>query len=349
MLGDATIIEGVRATLPESRVPDVAVVIVTFNQARFLADAITSALSQTQPASEVIVVDDGSTDDPAAVANRFAGLRLIRQDNQGLSTARNTGLRATQAAMIIFLDADDRLMPIAVEAGLACHARSEACAFVYGAHRYISSSGIPTSAARYSEIGEEPYTALLHGNLIGMHATVMYRKDVLANIGGFDVTLPRCEDYAVYLRIAQNFRIASHSTMVAEYRKHGDNVSSNHLEMLHWALKVQSDAVRLNPTPKTRQAWRAGRWEWKAYYAEQIILEGRSRRGAHQLDDRLRTFSHALRASPWYVMRRTFRIFVARFKGLLPLCPWARGGVLFAEVCRVGATCVWATSTEPYQ
>src|ERR1700677_3390634 len=128
MHADATAIDGAWPALPEPGVSKAAIVIVTFNQANFLEDAIASALGQTQPASEIIVVDDGSTDDPGAVVKRFAEVRLIRQENQGLAAARNTGLQAARATMIIFLDADDRFMPIAVEAGVACHARSEDCA-----------------------------------------------------------------------------------------------------------------------------------------------------------------------------------------------------------------------------
>src|SRR5215470_8083773 len=72
----------------------VSIIITTFNHARFLADAIRSALAQTVTPSEVIVVDDGSTDDPAAVVAGFPGVRMIRQRNQGLAAARNTGWRA---------------------------------------------------------------------------------------------------------------------------------------------------------------------------------------------------------------------------------------------------------------
>ena len=93
----------------------VAVIIPTFNHARFLAEAIKSVLAQTRPADEIIVVDDGSTDDPAAVVAKFPTVRLIRQDNRGLSAARNTGLRNCKASHIVFLDADDRLLPTALE------------------------------------------------------------------------------------------------------------------------------------------------------------------------------------------------------------------------------------------
>src|SRR5580765_3123297 len=91
--------------------PSVSVIITTYNQARFLADAVRSALAQTAPVSDVIVVDDGSTDDPARVVVGFPEVQLIRQANRGLASARNTGWHAARGHYVVFLDADDRLLP----------------------------------------------------------------------------------------------------------------------------------------------------------------------------------------------------------------------------------------------
>ena len=95
--------------------PLVSVVIPCFNQARFLGAAIASALAQTHTPVEVVVVDDGSTDDTAAVTARFPGVRYVRQENAGLSAARNTGLGKSRGAYLAFLDADDVLLPRAAE------------------------------------------------------------------------------------------------------------------------------------------------------------------------------------------------------------------------------------------
>src|ERR1700722_9303161 len=95
--------------------PTGGVIIPTFNHAHFLTDAIMSVLAQTRPADEIIVVDDGSTDDPATVVAKFQKVRLIRRDNGGLSAARNTGLRGCKTSHVVFLDADDRLFPNALQ------------------------------------------------------------------------------------------------------------------------------------------------------------------------------------------------------------------------------------------
>src|SRR5579872_2171738 len=105
-------------TVTEPQRPLVSVVVVCYNQAHFLADAINSVLGQTYKNVEIIVVDDGSTDDTAATAQRFPGIRYIHQKNCGLSAARNTGLKASRGQYLVFLDGDDRLLPEAVSVGI---------------------------------------------------------------------------------------------------------------------------------------------------------------------------------------------------------------------------------------
>jgi glycosyltransferase involved in cell wall biosynthesis len=182
----------------------VAVVITTYNHAAFLEDAIRSVIQQSILAQEIIVVDDGSTDHPDAVVSCFSQVRLIRQRNQGLSAARNTGLRAVVADKIVFLDADDRLCQGAIEGGLQCFGSHSGAGFVYGGFHYVDAGGSVTSESICRGIGPEPHLTFLRGNPIGMHATVLYDRRHLLDAGGFDVTLLRCEDYDVYLRMSRN-------------------------------------------------------------------------------------------------------------------------------------------------
>src|SRR5919108_2036820 len=121
--------------------PLVSVIITSYNQARFLSDAIESVLTQTYSQFEIVVVDDGSTDHASEVVTRYPGVRYIHQDNQGLSAARNTGLRESNGAYLVLLDADDRLLPIALETGVDCLQAHPECGFVSGHHSLISSNG----------------------------------------------------------------------------------------------------------------------------------------------------------------------------------------------------------------
>lgn len=250
----------------------VAIVITTYNHARFLGDALRSARDQTRAADEIIVVDDGSQDDPASVVRDFPGVRLIRQENAGLSAARNTGLAATNADKIVFLDADDLLHPRALELGLGAFERAPDAAMVYGAYRCVDANGTVSVPYQYAAIGPVPYADFLTFNQIGMHATVMFARAQLADAGGYDSTLRRCEDYDVYLRLSRIAPVASHDGVVADYRWHGSNMSQDPIDMLDWVLRVHARQRELaEQQPDTQKAWQEGRRRWRDYYVEEAL------------------------------------------------------------------------------
>jgi GT2 family glycosyltransferase/SAM-dependent methyltransferase len=261
-------------TPPKEGETSVAVVVTTFNHAHFLHDSLKSVLNQSRRADEIVVVDDGSTDDPAAVVEQFAGVQLIQQPNRGLSAARNRGLAACISKYVIFLDADDLLEPDAIAAGLRSFENNPECAFVYGGHRHVTAQGSPLWAERLEALVEDPYVQLLRGNFIAMHATVMYRRTCLVGIGGFDEGLRRCEDYDVYLRIARANPIAAHENLVASYRWHGSNMSADAASMLDAALLVHN---RHRPPASTSReiiaAWREGRASWRRYYGREMVKQ----------------------------------------------------------------------------
>jgi glycosyltransferase involved in cell wall biosynthesis len=250
----------------------VGVVIATYNHAHFLGEALESVRAQSRTADAIVVVDDGSDDHPEAVVARFPSVRVIRQNNRGLAAARNAGLRAIHTRYVIFLDADDRLEPCAIAAALACFARAPDSGFVYGGHLYIDRDGNKTGE-RFEPPGDRPYLHLLRRNFIGMHGAVMYRRDVLEAIGGFDERLRRCEDYDVYLRIARQHPIAGYPDLVAAYRLHGGNMSADHRGMLRAALDVHArHAPMAGDSAEARAAWSEGQRRWRRYYAEEMAL-----------------------------------------------------------------------------
>ena len=300
--------------------PGVAVVITTYNHAHFLAEAIRSVLAQTERPLEILVVDDGSTDDPDSVVNRFSDVRLIRQANQGLAAARNIGLAAVRADKVAFLDADDRLLPCAFAAGLDCFELAPDAGFVYGGHRVIDRSGHITGTDLYVPVGLEGYRDLLKGNTIGMHATVLYDRRKLSAVGGFDRTLRRCEDYDLYLRLSRIHSVASHPAIVAEYRRwHGANMSSNHREMLSWVLLVLGrQQAHARQRVDTAQDWRQGRRIWRHYYAGEIINDARRewqrRRSAARAIAATKAIKEAFGASPLFTVRWGTRMLRRRFR-----------------------------------
>lgn len=249
----------------------VAVVIPTFDHARFLGEALDSVIAQTRPADEIVVVDDGSSDDPAAVVARYSGVRLVRQANAGPSAARNTGLAAISADYVLFLDADDLLVPAALARNAALLAANPGAGFVYGAHERIAADGGHLRGPCYLAAGDDPLATLLRSNAVGMHATVLYASGKLREIGGFDPTLRAAEDYDVLLKMAQRFPVVSHGEVVARYRIHGRNTSAD----TSWILKgVLAVHARHKPEGALRAYlphWQIGRRHFRRTYADEAI------------------------------------------------------------------------------
>lgn len=248
----------------------VSIVIPCYNHARFLRDAIGSALAQSHDDVEVIVVDDGSTDGSARVASSH-GVRVARQANHGLSAARNAGLALSTGEVVIFLDADDRLRCDAARAGVDALRRVPEAMVAVGRCLLIDELGapLPTDQPR---VTSQFYEELLRRNYIWTPAIAAFRRRVFDDIGGFDPRVNPSADYDVYLRIARRFDFAPHDTVVAEYRQHGANMSRNPVLMLDATLAVlrrqRRHALR---TRRTWQAYREGARHWREWYGEHLV------------------------------------------------------------------------------
>ncbi len=246
--------------------PLVSVVIPSYNHAQYLAEAVASVRRQTHKEIEIIVVDDGSTDNTRELCKNIDGIRYLFQDNQGLSSARNAGFAASTGEYVVFLDADDYLYPEGIATNLAYLLANKELAFVSGGHDKVDATGrvIPEEPGVVSE--RDHYVHLLQGNYIGMHATVMYSRWVLL-LFGFDTSLKACEDYDMYFRITRHYPVMHHTKKVAAYRIHGANMSANIPFMLETVLAVHGAQEVLLATPVEKEAFQKGRLIWKAYYA----------------------------------------------------------------------------------
>ena len=252
----------------------VSVIIPCYKQAGFLSDAIESVLAQTHPYVEIIVVDDGSPDDTSDVALRYTGVRCIRQRNQGLAAARNTGIRESTGDFLVFLDADDRLIPDALETGLKCFRRNPGATVVVGKHRRISAEGLTLPTAELRTVEKDHFVELLRGNWIACLSSVMFQRRVFDDIKGFNTSLQAAEDYDLYLRIAQKFAMACHRNVVAEYRHHGDSMSSNKKLMLEQVIIVlRSQLKGISGNTEYEAACRTGLKFFQRYYGIPVILE----------------------------------------------------------------------------
>jgi glycosyltransferase involved in cell wall biosynthesis len=249
--------------------PLVSVIIPCYNHARFLAESVDSVKQQTYKNVEIIVVDDGSTDDTKAVSASLPDIRYIYQANQGLSAARNTGLQHSKGDYLVFLDADDYLYPNALRINLEYLQRNPTWAFVSGWHDKVDEWKYPVERDELSVIQADHYIHFLQGNYIGMHAAVMYTRWVL-NEFKFDTSLKACEDYDLYLRITRKYPVGCHDQNMAAYRIHGTNMSSSIPFMLRAALHVLESQKAYLKNQREKDAWNNGRLIWKDYYTGKL-------------------------------------------------------------------------------
>jgi glycosyltransferase involved in cell wall biosynthesis len=227
----------------------VSVVIPCYRQAHFLGEAIESVLSQSYRNFEIIVVDDGSPDNTFEVATRYPGVRYIRQDNRGQSGARNRGLQESKGNYLVFLDADDRLFPNALEIGMDCLDVHPECAFVFGHVKFIAQDGSPLLNLNKSRVSGDHYLNLLRHNYITTVGMVMFRRAIFDSAIGFDPSLAPAEDWDLYLRITKSFPVYDHGKVVVEYRIHTGNITSNNALLLKYCLAVissQRDFIKGN-------------------------------------------------------------------------------------------------------
>jgi glycosyltransferase involved in cell wall biosynthesis len=255
----------------------VSVVVPSYNHAHFLGEAIESVLAQDYPAFEIIVVNDGSTDGTADVVARYSAVRYVASENQGLAAARNLGLTQCRGEFVVFLDADDRLIPGALATGARLLRENPSVGFAAGYSRFISRDGVPQPTTQPLRADEDAYVALLRRNSIRNPAMVMFRRHIVEAAGGFALGVDACADYDMYLRISRDYPVAFHDAVVADYRKHDENMSSDSARMLRELLHTMRRQRPHLTTRIRRQAWREGVRHVRDYYGDALAWRIRRR------------------------------------------------------------------------
>jgi glycosyltransferase involved in cell wall biosynthesis len=260
----------------------VPVIIPCYNQAHYLGEAIASVMSQTYRNYEIIVVDDGSTDDTARVAARLAGVRCIGKKNGGLAAARHAGVRASKGDYVIFLDADDRLLPDALAAEVNCLNSDTACAMAYGHVRLIDGAGRWLASPEQVAVESDHYFELLRRNFIWTPGAVIYRRAVLDEVGEFNGAVSAAADYDLNLRLARDHAVRSLDRVVLEYRRHGNNMSGRFGLMLNHSLAVlRAQRKHVRGNRRYEAALESALNGTRAYYGEKLVSELWAHVGAH--------------------------------------------------------------------
>ena len=233
--------------------PKVSIIIPAYNQGHYLVEAIDSALGQTYSDFEVIVVDDGSTDETSQVAHSFTDPRVhyIYQENRGLSAARNTGVCNSTGEYLTFLDSDDRFLPIKLELLVGALETRPEVGLVAGQAIPIDEQGRPAGKIIDKPIPEEPYKLLL-GNPLHV-GSVMLRRNWQEKVGLFDESLRSYEDWDMWLRLARaGCKMAWVPKPVSLYRFHSAQMTRIGTQMTRATFAVLE---KIYADPDLPESW----------------------------------------------------------------------------------------------
>ena len=217
--------------------PLFSVVIPVHNRAGFIARAIESVLSQSFKDFELIVVDDGSTDDTPKIADRYP-VRLIRQPNRGVSAARNSGILAARGQIIALLDSDDVWKPKKLQA----HYRFFQENPTYKIHQtdeiWIRNEKFLNKKKIHQKKSGHIFYDSLHLCLISPSA-VAIRRELFNEVGMFREDFEVCEDYELWLRVTRKFPVGyTPEPFVIKYGGHADQLSRRYFGMDRWRIKA---------------------------------------------------------------------------------------------------------------
>ncbi|MGO7154570.1 glycosyltransferase family 2 protein [Rhizobium leguminosarum] len=237
--------------------PLVSVVIPAFNACRYIERTLRSAGRQTYRNLEIIVVNDGSTDDTARVVEQVAladsRIRLLSTPNRGVAAARNTGIREAAGRFVAFLDADDLWHHTKIEKQVnALNRLTPQWAAVYVLHYIINSDDEILRSCRPDVARGYIFARHLTFKYVGNGSALLVRRDVALEIGGFDSSyaaagIGGCEDLDFELKLAARYQIEVIPERLVGYRQYPGNMSSNHLPMGRGALEVIRRSLAANP------------------------------------------------------------------------------------------------------
>jgi len=285
----------------------VSIVIPTYNRARLLREAIQSALAQTHPDREVIVVDDGSTDETADVIAEFGdAVSYLRQENAGVAAARNHGASVATGDYLHFLDSDDILHPQAIERLLAVMGAHPAAGLAYGQTSVGTADGPPSplfvpDATRPAGAcpGASELRHLLRRNYIHLGAALL-RRSVWERIGGFNPAFQSiCEDWDVWVRAATVGAVEYVPRVVLGYRLQPDGLTShynarnvdrylaNHRAILDTAFAAPAVSAELAPYRPGIEAYHLYLRAWLTFSIGDVAAARRQLRAALRLHPRL--------------------------------------------------------------
>jgi glycosyltransferase involved in cell wall biosynthesis len=227
----------------------VSVIVPTHNRSRLLPRALTSLARQTRPPTEVIVVDDGSTDGTASLVERdFPGVRYLRQDNRGVAAARNLGIGRARGEWLAFLDSDDEWLPHKLDRQMRALAEPPERLICHSDELWVRHGKRVNPMKKHAKHGGRIFSYCLPLCTISPSSVVLHRS-VLEKTGLFDESLPACEDYDLWLRVCSVLPVLYlDEPLIIKYGGHPDQLSRRFWGMDRFRIRaleklLQSDSL----------------------------------------------------------------------------------------------------------
>lgn len=202
----------------------VDVVMPAYNASQYLHETVESVLAQTLDDFELLIIDDGSTDNTAEIAHyysqRDSRVKLFSQTNQGISVARNKGLQLTSGKFVAFIDADDQWLPDKLTSHIQHLNRNDNLGVSFGRVEFLSSNGRPTGKFSNSTLKNLKPRYFLYENPTITGSNLVVRREVFQNIGYFDENMSYAEDLDWCLRVmcSQKWKIEGINMVLTRYR-----------------------------------------------------------------------------------------------------------------------------------
>ena len=236
------------------------VVVPMYNVERFVKRAVESALEQTLTDLEVVVVDDGSTDRSASAVEEISDprVRILRQENQGASAARNRGVSASRAEYVAFLDGDDCWLKDKLAKQVALLDRRDDLDLVFSLCTVVDEASKPFTVPGRVPDGDISYSQLLRDNYIRNGSSVFVRRRALLEAGGFDPSFAACNDYEAWLRVAalRPNNVGCVREFLTLYRRRTGQITGNWrvLQSSFHQLLEKMETIQPEATRKARPA-----------------------------------------------------------------------------------------------
>jgi glycosyltransferase involved in cell wall biosynthesis len=307
----------------DARLPHVSIVMAAYNPGPFLEETVQSVIAQTYRDWELIIVDDGSTQDISAVARMHPAIVYLRQENCGQSAARNVAVLRARGDLIAFLDQDDLWAPTKLQEQVQAMEAAPGIGLSYTNFQRIDARGSRLGDGFAG--GAETYLQLLLGCCICI-STTMVRRRALASAGLFDPFYTGLQDYDLWLKIARCHKLQYLPAELASYRQHDSNLSHRYVTLFDEIRWLFREHIKLAMTRGDRDAERCARRglaRARLIYGSQAFDQCRTSLRRHEIKAFSRHIFHAARLAPAFVVRSIFSYLrcLLRRDGRPPLLP----------------------------